>query len=118
MEEAEYCNRLALMNRGRIIALDRPPALRTQMAEPILEVTVDNASAAARALQHQPGIIEAAMFGRAVHVVVEDVAAAEAFIPTLLSTHGIACTGIHPVRPSLEDVFVSLVRREGGAVAG
>ncbi len=118
MEEAEYCNRLALMNRGRIIALDRPPALRTQMAEPILEVTADNASAAARALQHQPGIIEAAMFGRAVHVVVEDVAAAEAFIPTLLSTHGIACTGIHPVRPSLEDVFVSLVRREGGAVAG
>lgn len=118
MEEAEYCNRLALMNRGRIIALDRPPALRTQMAEPILEVTADNASAAARALQHQPGIIEAAMFGRAVHVVVEDVAAAEAFIPTLLSTHGIACTGIQPVRPSLEDVFVSLVRREGGAVAG
>jgi ABC-2 type transport system ATP-binding protein len=118
MEEAEYCNRLALMNRGRIIALDRPPALRMQMAEPILELTADNASAAARALQHQPGIIEAAMFGRAVHVVVEDVAAAEAFIPTLLSTHGIACTGIHPVRPSLEDVFVSLVRREGGAVAG
>jgi ABC-2 type transport system ATP-binding protein len=118
MEEAEYCNRLALMNRGRIIALDTPPALRTKMAEPILEVTADNASAAARALQHQPGIIEAAMFGRAVHVVVEDVAAAEASIPAVLSTHGITCTGIHPVRPSLEDVFVSLVRREGGAVAG
>jgi ABC-2 type transport system ATP-binding protein len=118
MEEAEYCNRLALMNRGRIIALDRPPALRTQMAEPILEVTADDASAAARALQHQPGVLEAAMFGRAVHVVVEDVAAAEAFIPSLLQTRGIICTGVHPVRPSLEDVFVSLVRREGGAVAG
>jgi ABC-2 type transport system ATP-binding protein len=118
MEEAEYCHRLALMNRGRIIALDRPPALRTRMAEPILEVTADDASGAAQALQHQPGIVEAAMFGRAVHVVVEDVAAAEAFIPSFLATRGITCTGVQPVRPSLEDVFVSLVRREGGAVAG
>ena len=118
MEEAEYCNRLALMNRGRVIALDRPPALRTQMAEPILEVTADDASAAAQALQHQPGIIEAAMFGRAVHVVVDDVATAEAFIPVFLASRGITCTGVKTVRPSLEDVFVSLVRREGGAVLG
>jgi ABC-2 type transport system ATP-binding protein len=118
MEEAEYCHRLALMNRGRIIALDRPLALRTQMAEPILEVTADDASAAAQALQHQPGIVEAAMFGRAVHVVVEDVAAAGAFIPPFLAARGVTCTGVRPVSPSLEDVFVSLVRREGGAVAG
>ncbi len=118
MEEAEYCDRLALMNRGRIIALDTPPELRSQMTEPILELTVGDASAAARALQHQPGIVEAAMFGRSVHAVVADVAAAEAFIPSFLSAHGVTCTDIQPVRPSLEDVFVSLVRREGGAVAG
>ena len=118
MEEAEYCNRLALMNRGRIIALDRPPALREKMSEPIFEVAADDAPAAARALLHQPGIVEAAMFGRAVHVVVEDAAAAEAFIPALLSARGITCKSVLPVRPSLEDVFVSLVRREGGAVVG
>ena len=44
MEEAEYCDRLALMNRGRIIALDRPAELRAQMGEPILEVESSDAS--------------------------------------------------------------------------
>ncbi len=118
MEEAEYCDRLALMNRGRLIALDRPPELRARMAEPILDVTTSDASAAAQVLQHQPGIIEAAMFGRALHVVVQDVTAARAVLPGFLASHGITCGEIHVVRPSLEDVFVSLVRREGGAVVG
>ncbi len=118
MEEAEYCDRLALMNRGRIIALDRPSALRTQMTEHILEVETNDASAAAQALQHQRGVLEAAMFGRAVHVVVEDVDEAKAFLPGLLAQHGLTTGGMQVVRPSLEDVFVSLVRREGGAVLG
>ena len=118
MEEAEYCDRLALMNRGRIIALDRPADLRSQMAEPILEIETSDASGAAQALQHQPGIVEAAMFGRALHVVVEDVAAARAFLPAFLSARGISTGTMQPVRPSLEDVFVALVRREGGAVVG
>ena len=118
MEEAEYCDRLALMNRGRIIALDRPAALREQMSEPILEVECSDASTAAQALQHQPGIVEAAMFGRALHVVVKDVEAARVFIPPFLSARGITTGALRPVRASLEDVFVSLVRREGGAVLG
>jgi ABC-2 type transport system ATP-binding protein len=118
MEEAEYCDRLALMNRGRVIALDRPADLRGQMADPILEVETSDASAAAQALQHQPGIIEAAMFGRALHVAVSDAAQAQAFLPAFLGARGITTGAIQIVRPSLEDVFVSLVRREGGAVAG
>lgn len=118
MEEAEYCHRLALMNRGKLIALDRPATLRSQMSEPILELATDNAPAAAQALQGAPGVIEAAMFGRAVHVVVEDAARATATLPAFLQARGLTLLNVSPVRPSLEDVFVSLVRREGGAVAG
>lgn len=118
MEEAEYCNRLALMNRGRIIALDRPADLRQQMVEPILEIETSDASAAAQALQNAPGVIEAAMFGRALHVAVDDVDHARAQLPALLAARGITTGEMRVVRPSLEDVFVSLVRREGGAVLG
>jgi ABC-2 type transport system ATP-binding protein len=118
MEEAEYCHRLALMNRGRLIALDRPATLRAQMSEPILELATDDAPAAAQALQGAPGVIEAAMFGRAVHVVVDDGARATATLPAFLRARGLTLHDVSPVRPSLEDVFVSLVRREGGAVAG
>ena len=118
MEEAEYCHRLALMNRGRLIALDKPATLRERMAEPILELATSDGPAAAQALREAPGVIEAAMFGRDVHVVVEDAARATASLPPFLDLRGIRCDRVGPVRPSLEDVFVSLVRREGGAVAG
>jgi ABC-2 type transport system ATP-binding protein len=69
-------------------------------------------------MQAVPGVIEAAMFGRAVHAVVEDADRAIHTLPALLAAQGIDCHGISVVRPSLEDVFVSLVRREGGAVVG
>jgi ABC-2 type transport system ATP-binding protein len=118
MEEAEYCHRLALMNRGKLIALDRPAALRDQMAEPILELATSNGPEAAQALREGPGVVEAAMFGRAVHVVVKDVSAAMTALPAFLAERGVSVRSIEPVRPSLEDVFVALVRREGGAVAG
>ena len=118
MEEAEYCNRLALMNRGRLIALDRPAALRAGLPEPILELKTAQGPEVAQALQEAPGVVEASMFGRAIHVVVRDAAAAEAGLPPFLAARGLDCQAIRRVRPSLEDVFVALVRREGGAVAG
>jgi ABC-2 type transport system ATP-binding protein len=118
MEEAEYCHRLALMNRGRLIALDRPAALRAQMPHAILELITDNGPLATQALLNVPGILESAMFGRAVHVVVEDRTGAVGTIRARLATQGLACHDIREVPPSLEDVFVSLVRREGGAIVG
>jgi ABC-2 type transport system ATP-binding protein len=118
MEEAEYCHRLALMNRGRLIALDRPAALRAQMPASILELSTDNGPAATQALINVPGVIESAMFGRAVHIVVEDKDVALRALPAVLEARGIVCREIREVPPSLEDVFVSLVRREGGAVIG
>jgi ABC-2 type transport system ATP-binding protein len=118
MEEAEYCHRLALMNRGRLIALDTPAAIKGLMKEPLLEVTTTDGPAVAQALQGQSGVVEAALFGRAVHVVVEDAEAAQAALPALLAARGLVAQRIRPVTPSLEDIFVALVRREGGAVAG
>ena len=88
------------------------------MAQPILEIATDDGPAAAQALREAPGVVEAAMFGRAVHVVVDDATAAEAALPAFLAARGLPSRGITPVRASLEDVFVALVRKEGGAVAG
>jgi ABC-2 type transport system ATP-binding protein len=118
MEEAEYCHRLALMNRGRLIALDTPKAIKARMTEPILEIRTSQGPLVAEALQGQRGVVEAAMFGRAVHVAVENAAASAAALPAFLAAKGLAVESITPVPASLEDVFVALVRREGGAVAG
>ncbi|HET9066601.1 MAG TPA: ABC transporter ATP-binding protein [Gemmatimonadales bacterium] len=115
MEEAEYCDRLSLMNRGRLIALDTPAGLRAGYREPILELTVDNASRAADALQDNPVVLDAGMYGRLIHAAVRDLEEARATLPGFLSEHGIALSDMREIAPSLEDVFVSLVRAEGGA---
>ncbi len=118
MEEAEYCHRLILMNRARVIALDTPRALRRRLRVPILQLRVADAPTAVEVLTGGPGILEVAMFGRALHVTVEDEGAAQATIREVLGRAGISVVDIAPVEPSLEDVFVSLVRREGGAREG
>ncbi|UCC49751.1 MAG: ABC transporter ATP-binding protein [Gemmatimonadota bacterium] len=118
MEEAEYSHRLAVMNRGAIVALDRPSALKAKIREPILEVISEDPPQAVEALQGGPGIIEVTMFGRAIHVMVEDQAAGERHILEILEAAGQRAGSIQPIEPSLEDVFVSFVRRSGGTVAG
>jgi ABC-2 type transport system ATP-binding protein len=118
MEEAEYCHRLALMNRGRLVALDTPLALRKRVVEPILEVHTDDAPQAVEALTGVRGVLEAAMFGRLLHVTVDEAAAGEALVRRVLADAGRTVSDMHAVEPSLEDVFVSLVRAQGGAVVG
>jgi ABC-2 type transport system ATP-binding protein len=116
MEEAEYCHRLALMNRGRIIALDRPAALRAAMPAPLLEIDADDGPAAAEALAHEPGVIEAGLYGRFVHVLVENAAAARDALPRTLAARGVAVRAVREIEPSLEDVFVALVHASGGVL--
>jgi ABC-2 type transport system ATP-binding protein len=118
MEEAEYCHRLAVMNRGALIALDRPAVLKDSIREPILEIVTDDAPKAVEALQGWAGVLEVTMFGRALHVMVEDLVAAEREIPERLAAAGHGIESMRAIPPSLEDVFVSLVHRSGGAVAG
>ena len=105
------------MNRGRIIALDRPGTLKRTLHQPLLELHTDDSPKAVEAMTRAPGVISAAMFGRAIHVMVEDEHAARSALPGVLASAGRTCEKLEPVEPSLEDVFVALVQREGGAVA-
>jgi ABC-2 type transport system ATP-binding protein len=118
MEEAEYCNRLVLMNRGKVIALDDPAGLRARMEDPLLELRTSEPPHAVEALRGMNGVLEAAMFGRTVHVVVEDERVGMEAIPAALAARKIPLETIRRVTPSLEDVFVALVREEGGAREG
>ncbi|MBP6669187.1 MAG: ABC transporter ATP-binding protein [Gemmatimonadales bacterium] len=116
MEEAEYCHRLALMNRGRLIALDTPRRLRAGLTEPILSLRTDNGPRAVEALQGEAAVLDTGLFGRNVHAVVRDLAEAKSVIPKRLAARGVTLMGLEPVAPSLEDVFVALVRAGGGAI--
>ena len=116
MEEAEYCHRLALMNRGRLIALDTPAGLRTSAREPLLELATPDAVAALGALDGAPGVVRAGLFGRDLHVTVSDRDAALRALPERLASRGIDVTGLREIPPSLEDIFIALVASSGGAL--
>jgi ABC-2 type transport system ATP-binding protein len=118
MEEAEYADRLALMNRGRIIALDTPVALRSALEEPLLEVRTADPVPILEALRGAVEVIDATLHGRAVRVLVHNHERGAQTIRQTLEARGLDSTHVERVEPSLEDVFTQLVRREGGAVAG
>jgi ABC-2 type transport system ATP-binding protein len=118
MEEAEYCNRMVLMNRGRVVAVDAPAGLRNRMRDPLFEIGTSAPPKAVDALRKEDGIREAAMFGRDVHAVVPEESSGPDLIRRVLEESGVPFSSIRAVSPSLEDVFVALIREEGGAVEG
>ena len=117
MEEAEYCNRLALIFRGKIVALGTPSELKRDfMKGELLVVECEPLGPAVEALQGASGVMDAAVFGNALHLVVADAAAAIPQIQAFLSKRDIAVKRMEKIRPTLEDVFVSLTtsKAEGG----
>jgi ABC-2 type transport system ATP-binding protein len=116
MEEAEYCDRLALMNRGQLIALDTPARLRSGRGEPLLELQTPDPVGALAALDGVAGVVRAGLFGRHLHVTVADQDRGLAELPAVLAARGVEVVALRPIPPSLEDVFIALVERAGGAV--
>ena len=115
MEEAEYCHRLALMNRGKLIALDTPAHLRAAARDPLFELRTSDSLHTVKSLQGTEEVLEAAMYGRSVHVTVTDAGRARSAIPVTLKANGITLHTMQQIAPSLEDAFVFQVRAAGGA---
>jgi len=114
MEEAEYCHRLALMNRGRLIALDSPAGLRTASREPLFEIEVEEPVKALAALDHSAVVRRAGLFGRRLHLTLGEGGSAED-LRRELEQRGVAARRLEKVAPSLEDVFIAQIERAGGA---
>jgi len=116
MDEAEYCDRLALINQGRIIALGTPAELKSgYMREDVWELETDsfmeslNLLRDATATGRPPALKEAAVFGNTLHVTAAKGEDLSSPLRTFLDSHGISAKRIEKIEPSLEDVFVSLI---------
>jgi ABC-2 type transport system ATP-binding protein len=110
MDEAEYCDRLALLHQGRIAALGTPEELRhARLDAQLLEVATDRPVEALDCLEREPEVQEAALFGTTLHVTVADAASAASRVRALLEGAGVRVERIERIAPSLEDVFVSLI---------
>ncbi len=113
MDEAEYCHRIALMYRGRIIALGAPPELKqTLRSHSILMLESSDALESMRALEGAEGISEVAVFGGGLHVTATDPDRASALIRARLAARGVEVRRLEPILPSMEDVFVAMIEEE------
>lgn len=110
MEESEYCDRLGIVYRGELIASGTPRALKTEhMTEAVLELDCAQPNEAMAVLERLPEVKEVAVFGKGLHAVAADPAAAETAIRAALAAGGFRLDRLERIVPTLEDVFVSLI---------
>jgi len=110
LDEAERCGRLALLHRGRLLALGTPDEVKALMTGSLLEVLTPQPRKAAAILRQRFGAERVGLFGDRLHVVADEGMGSE--LRDSLGRLGVPVTGIRPIPPSLEDVFVSVLSRE------
>jgi ABC-2 type transport system ATP-binding protein len=118
LDEAERCHRVGLMHHGRLLAVDTPDRIKRLMGGQLVEIPVLDAWRARRRLEHVPEARTVTLFGRRLHVAMED---AGRDLPAILAA--LEAEGLHPhdprrVVPTLEDVFIAMVERAGDAGGG
>jgi ABC-2 type transport system ATP-binding protein len=103
MDEAEYCDRIAIMDHGKIVVLDTPESLKASVRRDRVQIRTDDDDAAIAALHERFGIEAVIAEGQ----VTFSVAEGEQFVPRLFAELGVPITGVSVSRPSLDDVFMS-----------
>ena len=110
MDEAEYCNRIALITHGRLIALGTPQELRQRsLGGELLTIECEGIVHAIELMEKGPGVRDVAVFGSALHVLVDDAALRTPALVAYLTSHGIAGVSVRRIDPTMEDSFVHLV---------
>jgi ABC-2 type transport system ATP-binding protein len=118
LDEAERCNRVALLHRGRLLALDTPEAIRRRLAVELVEVRVTDAWQGRAVLAGVPAVRAVTLFGGRLHVEVADAARDLPAVLAALAAAGLEPTGARRVAPALEDAFIALIGRAGGGGPG
>ncbi|MGH3241979.1 MAG: ATP-binding cassette domain-containing protein [Spirillospora sp.] len=103
MDEAEFCDRIAIMDSGQIVALDTPEALKAGVGKDRVRIQTADDEAAISALRDRFGLDALVSEG----AVAFSVAAGEEFVPRLFGELGVPIRSVSVSRPSLDDVFMS-----------
>ena len=118
LDEAERCHRVALIHAGRLAALGSTTEVKDIFkGRPIVELRADNPVEAMRILDGTPEVEKTSLFGTSVHAVLRNENVNVDELRARLSRDGVVVESIEPVVPSLEDVFLDVVDRAGGAAA-
>jgi len=111
MDEAEYCMRIAMIAAGRLIALGTPHDLKRQsIGGELVELECDNVGAAIDLVAQMPAVRDVAVFGNSLHLLVDEADSIAPEVCARLAGHGLTGARARRIAPSMEDMFVHLVR--------
>lgn len=107
LDEAERCNRVAMMNKGEIIAIDKPTEIKKLINKQVVEIVCTPSRKAYEILKDK---YESQMFGDRINLVVDDESKDYPEIEKLLNQNKITIKDKRVVTPSLENVFIHLIK--------
>ncbi len=113
MDEAEYCNEIALIDRGRLLALESPSTLKARnIGGDLLALECDDIGKAIRLLKGHPGVRDVAAFGNRLHIIVDRDKGASSAIANTLAQHTVLVKRLDQIEPTIDDIFVQMVGAE------
>ena len=110
LDEAERCNRIGLIYQGELLIADTPSAVKAQMGRTVLELRLEDHRKGMKMLEGNESLHNLVLSGDKIHVLVNDPREGERVIREVLKAERMEILGLIEVRPSLEDVFVSIIR--------
>ncbi len=108
LDEAERCSRIALIHKGRVLAVDEPATIRKSLARPMIEIQSGDTTLAATVIESIEGVEGVSTYGNRIHVTMAGPEVA-ARVTASLKLKGVDVLGMREITPSLEDVFISMV---------
>jgi len=118
MDEAERCNQVGLIYKGRLIAHDTPTGIKKMVPGHLLEFKPSKFVPARDLMTGLPGVLEVQTYGAMLHVFVDEVEHGQGRIEKTLRDHGIEWSGMRVIEPRMEEAFISLVARQEAADNG
>ena len=111
LDEAERCNRVGLLHQGHLIRCGSPDALKTHLEEICYELQSPNQRAARKFLQTWEGVLSVEPSGARLHIFLSPMKTSPAVLESMLNKNGLGPAVLKPIAPSLEDVFIALIRK-------
>jgi ABC-2 type transport system ATP-binding protein len=109
LDEAERCNRVALMNEGELIAIDTPQKIKESTNKKVIEIISDDIKRSYSILKDEPDI-DVQIFGDRINVMVDEPETEFKNIESILTEKNISITSNRIITPSLENIFIHLVK--------
>ena len=112
MDEAERCNQVGLIYKGRLIAQGTPASIKKMVPGYLLEFKPARFVAARDLVTGMPGILEVQTYGAMLHVFVDEIKRRQREVEEALSSKSITWSGMRVIQPRMEEAFISLVKRQ------